>query len=278
MNRILKMVAGCMVAALMLTACRSQRALTKDTDVADVTFVQQDFLQMVNNRMLATPCVTAKMDFSASLGGQEVTVDGNLKMKRDDVIRIQLVAYGIMEVGILEFTQEDVLMINRLQKQYVRVDYNDIDFFKSNGINFFSLQALFWNELFVPGEKYPETDRFLAVPDGSGVKIRLDAGRMDYEWLADRNTGRIDSMKACHRRGNSMDAEMAWHYKAFKTLAKQVFPTDIGMQLKTGGKVLSMGLKLKSLGTDEDWKMRTSVSKKYQKVEAEDIFRKLTSL
>ena len=72
-------------------------------------------------------------------------------MRKNEVIRVVLSPLGIMEVGRVEFTPDYVLVIDRLHKQYVKATYNDLSFLKNNGLNFYSLQALFWNELFLPG-------------------------------------------------------------------------------------------------------------------------------
>ena len=87
------------------------------------------------------------------MGPQDLTLTGNLKMKRDDVIRLQLMAFGFVEAARLEFTKEYVLIMDRINKQYLRVPYDYLAFMRNSGINFYSLQALFWNELFQPGEE-----------------------------------------------------------------------------------------------------------------------------
>ena len=73
-------------------------------------------------------------------------------MKKDDVIRIRLVALGIMEVGRLEFTKDYVLIQDKFHKKYVQEDYNKVSFLKDNGLDFYALQALLWNQLYIPGK------------------------------------------------------------------------------------------------------------------------------
>lgn len=55
------------------------------------------------------------------------------------------------EVGRLEFTPDYVLVIDRMHKEYLKGDYNQLDFLRDNGLNFYSLQALFWNQALPPG-------------------------------------------------------------------------------------------------------------------------------
>ncbi len=78
-------------------------------------------------------------------------------MRKDEVIRIQLFIPILgTEVGSLEFTPDYVLIIDRLHKEYIKADYTQVDFLKKQGINFYSLQALFWNQLLLPGQRVCE--------------------------------------------------------------------------------------------------------------------------
>ena len=73
-----------------------------------------------------TRFVTSKVKFSVEVGNRQMTLTGNLKMKRDDVIRLQLMAFGFVEAGRLEFTQDYVLIVDRINKQYLKVPYAHI--------------------------------------------------------------------------------------------------------------------------------------------------------
>lgn len=279
MKTLLRLSSLLIVLTLLLTACRSNEVVTANNATAnDVSFVKKDFMEIVNKNVLKTQYVTSKLKFSAKLGGQKVSIGGSLKMKRDDVIRIQLVALGIMEAGRLEFTKDYVLIMDRVNKQYVKASYDDIEFLRANGINFYTLQALFWNELFQPGRQKPSAGDFTATSVNDSVTVGYEKGKLSYQWNVNRKTGYILSANVRPKKQGSTDTQMDWSYGSFKTLKKQKFPTDMQVNVKARGKSLQIGLALSSLGTDDDWDLRTTVSKKYKEVDAEDIFRKLMKL
>ena len=279
MKIIRKLWSVFVVLTVLLTACHTKETVTIDNPGAtDASFVQKDFMEVVNQNMLKTQYVTSKLKFTAKLGGQKVSVGGSLKMKRDDVIRIQLVALGILEAGRLEFTKDYVLFMDRMNKQYVKASYDDIEFLRANGINFYTLQALFWNELFQPGRQKPSMGDFTATSANDSVTVAYRKGKLQYQWLANRNTGQILTANVRHQKQDTTGAQLDWNYGTFKPLKKQKFPTDMQVLVKAKGKSLQIGLTLSSLDTDDDWETRTAVSKKYTKVDAEDIFRKLMKL
>jgi len=154
------------VIVLMVTvvaACSSKRKAVKETPTETVavdTLKKQAFLQKVTDNAQHARFITSKVKFSVEVGSRQMTLTGNLKMKRDDVIRLQLMAFGFVEAGRLEFTKEYVLVMDRINKLYLKVPYSHLDFLRNSSIDFYVLQALFWNELFQPG-KMKVTDEAL---------------------------------------------------------------------------------------------------------------------
>ena len=137
-----------LTAAICMTSCSSKKSASSSNTpvVMGDTITQQEFLQLVHSTATTnTLYVTSKIKFTLENGPQKLNLTGNLRMKRDDVIRLQLMAFGFVEAGRIEFTKEEVLIVDRINKQYIRAPYKYIDFLRNSGINFFTLQALFWN-------------------------------------------------------------------------------------------------------------------------------------
>lgn len=75
-------------------------------------------------------------------GRQNLSVGGTLKMKRDDVVQLSLTVLGI-EVGRLEFTPKDVLIVDRVNKQYVRARYDQVAFLQTADLDFYAFSRCF---------------------------------------------------------------------------------------------------------------------------------------
>ena len=260
------------VIAVMLSSCGTKKHLIGEPLPA-AGFQPQAFLQQLDAQAPKAQCVTAKLKFSAKVGSQNISVGGSLRMKRDDVIRIQLVALGIVEAGRLEFTRDYVLFMDRINKQYVKVPYDQVDFLRQSGINFYTLQALFLNELFEPGRQQPDLDDFRIDRNADGVVISLEADKLSYQWQADPLTARIRQTAVDHR-----DAQLTWDYRDFKNVEKRLLPSDMEVSVKTAKKQIKVGFQLSQFSTDDDWEPRTTVSSKYKQVSVDDIVRRLMSL
>ena len=105
--RILKIAALALPLMLAVASCGSHRKAVKETptEISPDTLQKQTFLQKVNDNAQHARFITSKVKFSVEAGARQMTLTGNLKMKRDDVIRLQLMAFGFVEAGRLEFTK-----------------------------------------------------------------------------------------------------------------------------------------------------------------------------
>ena len=91
---------------LFLTSCHSSKKVVKDVaqPVSAEQLEQSAFLEKVNDNSAKPQFVTSKLKFSIEYGPQQVSLTGNLRMKRDDVIQLQLMELVFMQ-GCLAMQQ-----------------------------------------------------------------------------------------------------------------------------------------------------------------------------
>ena len=278
--RIMKLAAATMAIA-MLAGCGSTRRVVKDTPNAQGVMQKQEFLQKVSDNAQHARFVTSKVKFSVEVGSQQLTLTGNLKMKRDDVIRLQLMAFGFVEAARLEFTQNYVLVMDRINKQYLRVPYQQLDFLRNSGLDFYALQALFWNELFQPGKTHI-TDEMLKSyttdMEGEDAVISMESGKLSYRWLAEKGSALVKMANILYKDRYRGNYQLNWDYLDFKLNGRKKFPMDHKVKFTTPDKEVKFEMMLNYLGADEDWEPRTEVSSKYRQVSVDEILRRFMAL
>ena len=240
------------------------------------------FLQQVTDNAQHARFITSKIKFSVEVGNQQMTLTGNLKMKRDDVIRLQLMAFGFVEAGRLEFTPEYVMIIDRINKQYLKVPYSHLDFLRNSNIDFYVLQSLFWNELFQPG-KARLADSHLntfSAEDGADddVVIAMEDGKLSYRWLADRTAAQVKMANIKYSDKYRGDYQLNWDYEDFKRHTSKVFPMTHKVTFNTPKKDIKFDMILNYLGSEDNWETRTTLSGKYRQVEVDEILRRFMAL
>ena len=270
---------------LVFTACGSRKKVVKEE--APITPEMQskiDFIARVNDRAQTTKFLTSKVKFSVEVGQQKLTLTGNLKMKRDDVIRLQLMAFGFVEAGRIELTKDYVLIMDRINKQYLKAPWMSVDFLRNSGITFSTLQSLFWNELFRPSVVTVEKHATDSIADynlldsGDDMIISLEQGKMDYSWLASRNDAIIKMANILYKDRFNGNSQLNWDYDQFEKLNKSLFPRKSAVTLTTKEKEVKLGMTLSYIGAETEWETRTEISNKYREVSVDEILRRFMSL
>ena len=237
-----------------------------------------DFLKKVLDNRVTAKNIVSDMTFNIKIGSKDITVPGSLRMRRDEVIRIQLFVPLLgTEVGRLEFSPNRVLIIDRLHKEYIEADYTQLDFLKNNDLNFYSLQALFWNQLAVPGKNSIEKSDYQRFSiEGKSIKLTQD--NMTYNW-ATAPTGQIVMTNINYATAKSGASSLLWMYSDFKPLGIAQFPAHQDFTFTTSAtkqlKTVKVKLDLDNVKDKNDWDVTTTVSSKYKKVEAAEILGKL---
>ena len=273
---------------LAMAGCGSKKAATEGTsstvDKHNGGNVQVlAFVQKVANQKVSTQNIVGKMSLNVQMGSKDITVPGSLHMRYGEVIRIQaFIPLLGSEVGRIEFTPDYVLVIDRMHKEYIKEDYNKVDFLKNNGLNFYSLQALFWNQLFVPGTKSISEANLMdfgVTEAGNSKNITLKKGNLNFVWNADNTNGRISKAQATYSSISQGKSSLNWTYSNFKAVAGKMFPayqkfTFATTAIKNQSNI-SLTIDMDGVKTDSKWEAKSEISNKYKKIEATDVFGKL---
>ena len=277
---------GLLACCLLLAACRSGQHVTKEklpvpaeqttTKAAAEAEVAAAYVSKVAALQVNRPYITASAKVSLQGMGKDLNVSGQLRMKRDDVVRLSLRALGF-EVAVLEFTPQDVLMVDRINKQYVRAAYSEVSFLRQANLDFYALQSLFWNELFVPGQRKlnAQTAHFHLSHKGAQTLLTLtDTPKLAYTFYTNEEAVRIDELQVKGRNAGDKGS-FCWTYAGFREFAGRHFPTQMQMQVSGTGKDMGLSLTLSNLKNDTDWNTRTTVSAKYTRRSVNEVLKGL---
>ena len=262
---------------VLLASCRSSKSLT-DTSVEGGKHVAVYAGKVINNKQKAE-CVTGKMHMNLKALDKDLSVSGQLRMKRDVVVQLSLSLLGF-EVGRLEFTPTHVLVVDRVNKNYIRAPYTEVSFLQKADLDFYALQSLFWNELFIPGERVVDQhlDRFKVAATGAHTLLTIeDAPKLNYTFLTQTDLSIINSVTVEGKKGEA-DAKMTWSYDQFNKLDGRYFPSFMSCQFEALGKTAEMSFSLSRLSNDNSWPTETKVSSRYKELKAESILKRLLNM
>lgn len=224
---------------------------------------------------------TAKIKLSAAYGAEKISVGGSIKMKKDEVIQLSLVAVGIVEAARIEFTPKRMLVLDRIGRRYVEVAYDDIKFFDDSKIDFYTLQALFWNELFLSGAKHVDkSDVFdfkVVRGDTHATLAARGSKRLSYTFLTTLVEGLLKESHVHVASSKNAGYEMVWNYADFIPLGGKQFPARMEMSLKGSEKPIVASFDFSRWDTQVTYEP-IAIPKRYKKLESVDILKMLLTL
>lgn len=275
MKKIIRLLPVVTVALLLASCAKKANKSISDNENATV---YTEIVDKVNANRNTSDQVTCRMSMDLEAGKQKLSVGGNLKMKRNDVIQMSLQVFGFVEAGRLELTPDYILILNRIGKQYVKANYKDIAFFKENGINFYTFQSLLWNELFVPGstDLLPNKDNFVQTKDGKDIVLTHTTKQMTLKFFTNAATSLLEQTDIRSNNGGSLK----WTYDSWARLNSKDFPDKMHIYMNVKNTDVKVDLQLTRLRNDEKWKeTRTSIDrKKLKQVSVQSAFSQIMSL
>ena len=123
------------VLVLVLTSCSSTRKTLTPTPPTTTTQIWQpdESLQSRISLRLATT-------------DKDITLGGNLKLKRDALIQINLTYILGINVGTIEFTPRGITIVSRATHQYATATYDQLSTYTGHTITFSKVQDYIWGQ------------------------------------------------------------------------------------------------------------------------------------
>ena len=152
---------------------------------------EASFFAAYNDKAFQYNTLSARIQFDVVLSGNEISSRGQLKMQKDERIQIFIQPLLGIEVFRAELTPDSIKIINRLNRWYM---IDTFDHLKGNAdidFNFYNLQALITNQLFLPGETNLTADHFSLFgwkQTQTGYLLSInDHNGLQYAFTADAN-------------------------------------------------------------------------------------------
>ena len=276
-----------LLAAMVLLASCSKKTADSVSSTSDSSVVSpsassskavNNLVSQINDNRTTADALSANVNVTLEYNGKDISVGGNLKMKRNDCIQISLSVIVGIEVGRREMTPDYVLLVNRLGKQYVKATYAEVPFFQRNNIDFYTFQSLLWNELFTPGDKgsKPKGSDFTMSKEGGKVKLSNKSKQIAIQFLADE-TRKLVSETSISTSSNT--GKMVCNYNSWTPIDKKQFPDNLSVQVSAGTMSAKATLAMSKLRTLDNWKdNRTQVSGKYTQINLKQALAQIMSL
>ncbi len=258
---------------LFLTGCRTLQRGAQQESIDSKQ--KKEMLLPLSKPHSDLKALTSKISVSLDYNQHTCTVKGRLRMRYDEVVQMSITALGVVEVAFIECTPKAAYIIDRINKRYTQFNYST-GLLSSSGINFYTIQALFWNRLFIPGEEYAweHTDKFEIIPMDNSLQIEPSAWNLlkcSFRTNNECTQLQQTELSLKHYKGT-------WHYDQFQSTGFYTWPVKYNISLSGTTQTIGAHITLSSLTpNDTNWKTGTNLSN-YKEVELKELLSLLNIL
>ena len=230
----------------MLTGCKSSKKVGT-VESASVK-AHNEFFQSVEDQSFQFRTLTARLNVDLDIPGKQMISRVDMKMVKDSAFQLSVQPFLGIEIFRIEF-------------------------------NFYNLQALFTNHLFIPGEQgvsRKHYNRFKLNQEGPVAEIKTkDAMGLFYTFKADGE----EKLLSTYVADPSDRYALQWLYEDFRLVDRQPFPMLMDVQvLKNGNPEGGVKIHYSRIQLDEPLKLDFSVPSKYKRITFAQVLKTITNL
>lgn len=266
-------ILACLILVVALTGCRTHRSAEKQELRLKKQYSEQ-VVQLAKPQAELTN-LTARTSITLDYGVGSVNVKGRLKMRHDEAIQMIITALGLMEVACVEFTPQHIYLIDRINKRYTKIDYAS-GMLNNIGVNFETIQSLFWNRIFIPGkaDAWQQAEDYEIKVSGNQLCVTPARQRMLKSFFyTDEDCRQLQQtlLELSHYGA-------IWRYDDFEQFDGQDLPTTFDISITSSSYAAGAHIALSSISTtDNSWKSGVDLSR-YEAVEFDELLSILNTL
>ena len=221
----------------MLTGCKSSKKVGT-VESASVK-AHNEFFQSVEDQSFQFRTLTARLNVDLDIPGKQMSSRVDMKMVKDSAFQLSVQPFLGIEIFRIELSRDTIKVVDRMNKRYMIENYSNLQGQTPIEFNFYNLQALFTNHLFIPGEQ--------------GV-----------------------SRKHYNRFKLNQEGPVA---EDFRLVDRQPFPMLMDVQvLKNGNPEGGVKIHYSRIQLDEPLKLDFSVPSKYKRITFAQVLKTITNL
>lgn len=259
------------------TGCSSKKYVAVNTNGTVINKSNQDIVNDIIGAELKYETINAKASLELVPPNSNSGMKTNcyLKLIRDKElqlsVRIPLINSEAFRINV---TPDSVYLIDRINKKYAIASIQKYQEQSNIDLNFYNLQALLTDALFMPGKKK------LSSKDYQDYSITMASGLFHLETRDKVNTtynfvvNSKDRVEAIMVYNKAYNFNLEWIYTNFvQDQNKYVYPTDIATKININNQNIKLNISYSSLDINTKVEIDRQMPNKYQQTSISNILK-----
>lgn len=251
----------------LASGCKSKKVVETGTGSLEKKTHEQVIQDAMANEV-NYKTISAKGSIEIKSGSSGKKANAVYKLIKDEVIQVSVrVPLLGTEVVRVTMTPDSITMVDRINKLYVAENFKNSQLASNFDFNFYNLQALFTNKLFIPGAKEVEKqnyDKFRISSSNDAYMLQTkDKENMLYTFAIDASDHLVSTLVYNEKK----NVTLQWSYSDFIQDNRLVYPTTIEGKADIAKKRFDLGISYNKLELDKEVNIDNSISSKYRRVD-----------
>ena len=264
---------------VFFSGCRTSR---QPVSIALTGMTKEERIESIQYQTITFNTLSSSLRFSLKPGMKKNTISANAQLRiiKDKIIQLSLrIPILGTEVARISITPEQIIILDRSNRRYFSESIQTVNEKTSFDFDFYSLQALFTNQLFIAGKSLISQDDYKTFnfsADNYFSKLNnTDNQGINYDFISDY-TNRIIQTEMYK---DKKEVNLNWLYNDFGLASNnRLFPMKMTMELTVPDDLFILNLSFNSVIIDTDFKLDTAIPNNYQPIEIEQINKLIQSL
>jgi len=263
---------------IWLSSCKTihqtqQIILTKHT--------VEERVGLILNQALPYKTLSGNLRFSIKPGMNRgnMTTDAQLRIIKNEMIQLSLrVPILGIEAARVNISPEQIIIIDRINQMYFAESIENLKKRFPFDFDFYSLQALFTNQLFITGKRelMPNDYTFFDYweDEFSATLSRKGSRGITYDFTSDYSHRILKT--EIYNSNKAVNAN--WDYSDFgRASNNRLFPMKMNVTLTIPNDLFSMNLNFSSVNIDTSFELKADIPQKYKPIDINQVIKLIQS-
>ncbi|MDO5664748.1 MAG: DUF4292 domain-containing protein [Bacteroidia bacterium] len=262
---------------LSLHSCKAKKQIVAAAPIEEK--VDADLFSDILNSQFSFKTFSSRLNLNLLSGTKSLSSKASLKIVKDKAIQLSIQPLFGVEMLRLYADPDSLLLLDRMNKRYVKESIEDIKKMYPVGFDYKTLQSLLTNQMFVSGQTnviYADYEKFSTgrVSDMHYLLKSVDKkSGIKYSFTIDGN----DRIALTHMVKPKDNYSMNWKYNDFVVKTQKPFPHKMDITLASTNRKVNVELEFSSITLDEDFELQASIPESYTRARIADIIKILTN-
>lgn len=263
----------CLLNVTLFTACKSKHKVIHSTTPIEEKTNSDLFIDIISNGLNYTT-FSSRLNLNITNGSKTLSSKATLRMVKDSSIQISVQPLFGVEMFRFYIDPYQVVLLDRMNKRYVEETISSLKEHYPVGFDFYTLQSMLTNTLFITDESRIEytdfrTFKYTQTSDLYSLTGKDPNSGIEYSFTVNGD----DRITNTHLLHSQDQMSLNWTYDEFAQMTESIFPHRMMVSINTQNRKLDSELKFTGIEINEPFSISISIPNGYRKVAIADIIK-----